>query len=599
MLKTLPTLLATALFAVAPVATISVAALPAAPPLAGGVDWEIVTTSNGSQPTARHEAAYVEFGGLFYLMGGRGPRPVDRYDPVAKTWTNLGSPPIQMHHFQPVVWGTEVYVVCAFEGNFPNETPIANIYTYDPATNNWQIGPAIPAGRNRGAAGVVVYDDFIYVAGGNTLGHNGGYVPWLDRYDPATNTWTQLADAPHARDHFTAAVIGNKLYAGGGRQTEQPNPFLNTIGPVDVYDFTTGQWSSVPDPIPTERAGTMTVARDEHLIIIGGETASKAHDETEALDVGTGEWLTLPTLVDSRHSGGALLYQDVAYVASGAGNNGGGPELTTQESLELTTLLGESSSNLTANGDFDDGLTGWEDAGDLTLNAADGGIASPALDIENGLAARSAAVEDLETYTLSCLYQVLGTTGSVTIGMEYLNGGGQKIGEDIVSVGATTAYTSFSLSGTTPDLTRVIRAVFYADGDRTLRIDDVVLVEKAAEIVRLGVPANPRALLPSSNGPVAGLVWNPAIDHTDFMPTATMDFLAIGFVPVNFVTGLGTVLIDIISPVLLTAAPGASFNIPLPFDPVIVGIQLYVQGASIDATDAQATNALDVTFQKP
>ena len=531
-------------------------------------------------------------------MGGRGFRPVNRYDPVAKTWTDLGFPPLKMHHFQPVVHGSNVYVICAFEGDFPNETPIADIQIYDPVLNSWSTGSTIPAGRNRGSAGVVVYEDRIYVVGGNTLGHNGGYVPWFDRYDPVADTWTALPDAPHARDHFTAVVIGNKLYAAGGRQTEQPNPFLNTIGPVDVYDFTSGTWSSMPEPIPTERAGTMTVARAEHLIVVGGETTVGANDETEALDVGTGEWLTLPPLIDSRHSGGAVLHQDAIYVASGSGDNGGFPELKTQERLALAGLLPTSPSNLVANGDLDAGLAGWEDLGDLTLAAGLGGIETPALDLQNGWAGLVGAAAPQKTYRLTGHFQASGTSGGASLGLEYLGGGGAVLGAKVSTLAAASAWTSFEVAGTTPVGTSQVRAKFQATGDWTLFVDDVVVMEKPAELPRLGVPANPYALLPAvTTGPVIGQVWDPIIDHANFAPASALDVLAFGLTQLNVPTPDGTILINLASTFFFLATPGAPFAFPLPADAGLVGLGFSVQGASIEGLSAPLTNALDVTIQ--
>lgn len=570
------------------------ATIPAAAPF----DWEIVGSTDGSQPTARHEAAMVEFQGKFYLMGGRGSRPVDEFDPVTETWTEKNFPPIAMHHFQPVVFDGLVYVICAFEGGYPNETPVDHIYTYDPLTDDWDQGPLIPRERNRGAAGVVVYGDHIYVVGGNTQGHDGGFVAWTDRYDPVTDTWTELRDAPHARDHFVAAVIANKLYAGGGRQTTQPNPTTGTVGPVDVFDFSTGQWSSAPTPLPTERAGTMTVAREEHLLIIGGESGSMAHYDVEALDVNTGEWLVLPDLVDSRHGGGAVLYEDAAYVASGAGNNGGSPELTSQEVLLLTSLLVESEADLISNGDFDDGLAGWTDGGGASLDFADAGVGAPSVVIQDGFVTKSAAADFQETYTLTCVYEAIGSTGTASIGMEYLDANSNVVGSDKVAVANTTQLSSFTLTGTTPVSARAIRVELYADGDRTLRVDDVVVVETPAEVVRLGTPANP-GVMQSVTGPVLGDVWDPAIDHTDFFPAAPLDFLAIGFAPANLSTEFGTVLLDVVLPNLLSGPAGVPFAIPLPLDPAFVGLNLYLQGVSVDGTDPVLTNALDGTLQAP
>ena len=42
------------------------------------------------------------------------------------------------------------------------------------------------------------------------MGHAGGFVNWLDEYNPTTGEWKSLPDAPHARDHFHAAVVGDQ-----------------------------------------------------------------------------------------------------------------------------------------------------------------------------------------------------------------------------------------------------------------------------------------------------------------------------------------------------------------------------------------------------
>jgi large repetitive protein len=237
---------------------------------------------------------------------------------VTGAWTSLGFPPFEMHHLQPVVVGDRLWIVGAFTGDYPNETAIGDVWTYHPATDSWQVGPPIPPARRRGSAGVAVWDGAIWIVGGNTQGHAGGYVPWFDRFDPATGAWTVMPDAPHARDHFTAVVVGNRLVAAGGRQTRLPNPFLHTVGPVDVFDFSLGSWTSFPSPLPTLRAGTMTVASGPHVVVIGGESATTAHREVEALHSGTGNWQSLPPLIQGRHSGGAAIRSAIIHCACGA-----------------------------------------------------------------------------------------------------------------------------------------------------------------------------------------------------------------------------------------------------------------------------------------
>ena len=163
---------------------------------------------------------------------------------------------------------------------------LPNMYIYDPVQDNWTVGPEIPADRQRGACGVVVQEEKMYLVGGITDGHRSGHVAWLDEFDLKTEKWTKLPDAPRPRDHFQTAIIGDNLYVAGGRNTKAPDSsFLSTISDFDIYDFSTKSWSTSVQSIPTERAGGATVIVGKHLIIIGGESASSAaaHAENRGL----------------------------------------------------------------------------------------------------------------------------------------------------------------------------------------------------------------------------------------------------------------------------------------------------------------------------
>ena len=130
---------------------------------------------------------------------------------------------------------------------------------YDPIVKNWVQGTEIPVNRRRGASGAVHYDGKFYTVGGNTNGHSGGSVAWFDEYDPSTGIWTTLQDAPRARDHFQAVVKNDKLYLIGGALTSFPDKTL--IKEVDVFDFSTGTWSTMDSTldIPTPRDGAMII----------------------------------------------------------------------------------------------------------------------------------------------------------------------------------------------------------------------------------------------------------------------------------------------------------------------------------------------------
>lgn len=302
-------------------------------------NWSVVTSTDGSVATARHEASAVAVGDDFYLLGGRGNKPVEVFDTVTGQWRNLGQAPIELHHFQPVVIGQKIYALGAFTCCYPDEPSVGDIYIFDTVTEQWSTEGVIPEQRRRGAAGAVVHNNKIYLLGGNTLGHNGGAVPWFDAYDPQTGDWEILEDAPHARDHFLAAVLNGQLVAAAGRRTVQPNPFVDPEAATDVYDFTNTSWSTGAS-IPTTRAGTMIATAGNEVLVAGGESnnSSDARRVTEAYNVLSDQWRTLQPMIDARHSGGGAVINNIWHVVAGSVVKGGPTfaEINRHESLDLS-----------------------------------------------------------------------------------------------------------------------------------------------------------------------------------------------------------------------------------------------------------------------
>ena len=291
------------------------------------------------RPTRRHENGYVRVGDRFYLVGGRGTnpiKPVEIFDPASGAWSVGAAPPVEMHHFQAVEHGGKIYVVGAMTGGYPREPALPVVYVYDPATDRWSTGPEIPADRRRGGAGAVVHDGQIYVVSGIQIGHWSGHVTWFDAFDPRTGSWRRLPDAPRARDHFQAVVIDGRLYAAGGRRSSESTnqTFELTVPEVDVFDFATGRWTTLPSSanLPTPRAGTTSVVVDGRLLVLGGESAAQqaAHAEVEAYDPLAIRWTTLAPMSVGRHATQAVLHRGKLYIAAGSRTRGA-TEINSQE----------------------------------------------------------------------------------------------------------------------------------------------------------------------------------------------------------------------------------------------------------------------------
>jgi N-acetylneuraminic acid mutarotase len=297
--------------------------------------WEVLST-NGSC-TNRHENSLVGVGHKIVLLGGRGIKPVEILDTKTNTWTKGVNTPIEIQHFQAIEYKGEVWVVGAFTGGYPHEKPIDRVIIYNLEKNEWRDGPAIPKDRLRGSAGVFVYKNKIYMVCGIQDGHWDGHVTWFDEYDPKTDKWAILPDAPRARDHISAAQIGNKTYlAAGRRSTAKTNQVMTITEPlVDVFDFKTKTWKTLPETsnIPTLRAGASAVVLDGKLIVMGGESASQkpSHSDVEMLNPKTMTWTKLSPFLKGRHGTGATVINKKIYTIAGSGNSGGGPELNSVE----------------------------------------------------------------------------------------------------------------------------------------------------------------------------------------------------------------------------------------------------------------------------
>ena len=297
--------------------------------------WELVKASN--TPGARNECGFAAVNGKLYLLGGDGPvMQVDIFDPATATWSKGAAAPAIMHHFQAVSLGDKVYVLDAFsDRNYPNQIPLANTYSYDTKTDTWQPLAGLPEGRRRAGAGAAEYKGKLYLVCGIQHGHTSGTTNMFDVYNPATNTWAALPDAPHIRDHCMAVIVKDKLYAVGGRNTSlhDANNFMSffdkVVLDVDCYDFKTGKWSTLAAKLPLGTGGGTCVNLDDKIFYIGGERATTTKPNGPQKDVFyidseiSNEWTAAPSLNKARNGVGGAVLNHRIYIAGGTGGDVG------------------------------------------------------------------------------------------------------------------------------------------------------------------------------------------------------------------------------------------------------------------------------------
>ena len=182
----------------------------------------------------------------------------------------------------------------------------------------------MPAARARGGGGTPLYNGKLYVAGGlqddaSGTGHDGVSLNLFDVYDPAPGTWTPLPNMPRPRDHFHAAVVGDKFYAIAGRQGAIPDFFNAVIPAVDVYDFTSRDMVDAAGSVEHADASRSSRRRGprqrDHRHRRRGQR--QAWNTVEAFDTTTGTWRTLPPMPTARHGIQAAVCNGGIYIAAG------------------------------------------------------------------------------------------------------------------------------------------------------------------------------------------------------------------------------------------------------------------------------------------
>jgi hypothetical protein len=310
-------------------------------PVAASPVGRWVEVNASASITARHEACFVmvdnpKVGRKAYLVGGRGIKNTDVYDPITRIWTTKQKPPIEIHHIQCVAAAGLLWVMAAWTGSYPKETNAPNVYVYDPALNQWYNKTALPLSRRRGSAAVIVSHDQtkIYVSHGNSGGHEladfATSLGYLDVYNIATDTWDALSDdAPHPRDHTGGAMIQNRICIAGGRNGGEIT--WPEVAPTDCYNLDNGIWE-VEASIPQTRSGSSYGKTcDGKLIVAGGEGNSSTFDRVDVFNGTT--WNTIDNLVVARHGTGLAVdcVCNQIHIASGSASAGSGLEIQSVE----------------------------------------------------------------------------------------------------------------------------------------------------------------------------------------------------------------------------------------------------------------------------
>ncbi|MBI3502605.1 MAG: T9SS type A sorting domain-containing protein [Bacteroidetes bacterium] len=141
-------------------------------------------------------------------------------------WTQRASIPFTAR------WGAVGFSVgtMGYVGSgYNNGTNYGDFWQYNPASNTWSQIASIPARR---AASAFSIGNYGYVCMG--IPPSGNYYTDILEYNPSNNTWTQKATFPGTPRYGASGIaIGTKGYVGCGNEGSASGPFTNEFWEFD------------------------------------------------------------------------------------------------------------------------------------------------------------------------------------------------------------------------------------------------------------------------------------------------------------------------------------------------------------------------------
>lgn len=233
--------------------------------------WAPTTTTSAPTPRSLHTAVWT--GNRMIVWGGRDSSVYYQsgafYNPATDSWapTSTVGPVPTPRAVHTAVWtGSRMIVWGGYDGTFLNTGSIFN-----PGTNNWTNFTNLtnaPTGRQLHSA---VWTGTEMIVWG---GHNGAPLGTGARYNPSTDSWTATdnSTSPSARLLHTAVWTGSEMIVWGGLGSGGGSGTVNTGA---RYDPVSDSWTDLPSTgAPSARDYHRVVWTGTQMIVWGGYDGS-------------------------------------------------------------------------------------------------------------------------------------------------------------------------------------------------------------------------------------------------------------------------------------------------------------------------------------
>lgn len=246
-------------------------------------------SSGAAIPMPVYAPAAAVLGNEIYVIGGLNASgdpvaDVQIFNPATNDWSSGTPLPI-------AVWGASAAVVHGVLYVFFTDT-----WAYSTKTKSWTTKTAPPMGTG-GAAGVVK-NNVIYLIG-------AGLTATVQSYNPATDTWVEETPLLSSKYFPGAGLLGTTIVAADGAVA----PGYIT-GDTEGYDATTNSWTELATD-PTARQGPCFGAVGSKFYGAGGylNNGGAAAVVNESFQLSTNKWKSLAPMPQGVMSPASAVYK--------------------------------------------------------------------------------------------------------------------------------------------------------------------------------------------------------------------------------------------------------------------------------------------------
>lgn len=249
---------------------------------------------------------------------------------AAQEWQAQPAMPQAVQEIYPAVHKGRIYVAGGLSDDIALEQQqmTAVVQIFDPATQSWSLGPALPEPRHHGY--LVSVREQLFLFGGFIEAHGGRWSASADvlLLDENSNSWRKVADLPKPLTETTAVVIQNKVHLASGRSP-------SGAGNAQWRDQQDVNWHWIFDPVSNSvtdapslnialNSATAVVLAEQFYVIGGRQVAGGNLALVQRFDLLSQQWQAMASLPQAQGGLAAAVLNHQIWVFGGEYFNDGG-----------------------------------------------------------------------------------------------------------------------------------------------------------------------------------------------------------------------------------------------------------------------------------